>query len=302
MAFGGDDQGPLRFIPRERPPEQYLDAEWAAFAESQIPTAYLNAFFWAHALSEKFGQEGLARQVPGFLESAYGFLDPEQEMPGFGIIAYTRDPRVGRPTSLNERAVLIGDHFFPLVMRYRRLIEHAPASPVGGTVTCYAVESVSRQFGALTARHVFGVDPQIGQIVQLMDGTVQQICAVAPPMLDAAMYTIDVPAVERDVMVTRLFPAPYEPVVIEASSSAIAARISAIGDTRGVLSPQLPCHFYLDSPGQPGDSGALVQSTLDGKALGLYRGEVATIVNTHEGCALSLAQVAQCMNITLLEP
>lgn len=303
MAFGtrGGDDSPLRFIPPEQPSQEYLPPAIARIARDDVPERYLNAFYWAYALSTKFNSERLALQIPSFVESAYGFLDPENEKPGFGIIAYSNDPRFGNPSSLSSDAVRVDDYTFPLVLRYRRLIEHAPTSPVGGTATCYAYDNNTRQFGVLTAAHVFGPNPQIGQVVQLQNATVEQICAIGPRGLDAALYTVRKPGEGLGEIGLRLFAAPYEEVLINTLHGGVHTRISAIGDTRGVFDPALPCHFYTDTPGQSGDSGALIQGVEDGKALGLYRGEVQTAVKTREGFALSLAQIKQCMNLNLLE-
>jgi hypothetical protein len=273
----------------------FVDTEW--LTEELRRTA-----FWSYRLMDSFDTWEAARQIPGLIQPAFGFLDPDTELDGFGVIVLVR-----RPINASliadipyRRELVVDDERFPIVIRPVDVRAHI-SNPSGGTSACVAT-SRGRVHGPayLTAKHVVG---SLGSVMTLSCGCTGNVCDVGPEGIDVALVESSCSVHVGNVVNAKMLVPPWLDVTTTgASSGNWQTKISAVSDTRGVLtSAHLPSRLFLAQAGRGGDSGALVTSVVDGEPVGIYLGELADPSGRTEGIAQHCYQAVTLMDLELFK-
>ncbi len=287
------------------------DADWPVHERlgqhyqlySALPQLQQRSVYWTLRLSEALYEVQPWRQVPGFQFLTIGFLDPELETDGFGVILYASpDVHAERPSIANIAA---GDHTFPIVVRSVVRAAHATTvNPVEGTTACWArsrVGSSPRGPGLLTAKHV--VTGTLGACVSLTDGSTGSVLDLAPEPIDAAL--VGVPGTPPALHHVGVYPLPAQERLVQftgASSGFHETPITQVSMFLGVRRlPEFPNRFAILEAGLPGDSGALITDVETGRPVGIYQGEVTDSFDQTVGLAQGLEQVRLLMDLEVYE-
>jgi len=264
--------------------------------------------YWSMRLMlETEGGRNFARTVPGFKYVAYGFLDPEYEEDGFGIIIFAALSLTTQKELPPEvpSFIKVEDIRFPVVIR--RIIEtshqYSGSHPSGGTGACYGKSRVhgssSLGPGILTAKHVVG--SVIGAPVVLSCGCPAHVVDIGPDGIDAALVQSQCSQAHQQQIYPRHLVAPWTDVVFDgAASGRHYTKITAVTDTMGILnSSALPARVFLADKGRAGDSGALVADAQSGDPIGIYMGEYNDLAGRTGGIAQHAYQATQLMDMEL---
>jgi len=190
----------------------------------------------------------------------------------------------------------------PLIYIPVASVPHSPPSVLGTTSTCWA----GRRKGSgpsdiLTAAHAFGWYGA-GTTVLLDNGSNGQVNSVCQHPVDAALIRpSSAPSGAMQPVVVEPVPVPQEPFeFVGNASSLVQGKLDQVHILPGVSDPYSPQRIYLDTAGQPGDSGALVRSTVSGRALGIYTGKLenANAVYIH---SQAMQQACDLLDIDLWE-
>lgn len=263
----------------------------------------IRVIYWTVALENAFEATGWAKNIPWFRMATYGFADPEAEGDAFGVIAYLAPSlQELKSRDIPDRLDVSGESF-PIILRQAEWHLHVPnIHPVLGTSACWARSQrrlLSDKPAILTAKHVVGERP-VGSSVPLNRGH-GTLLDLAPEGIDAAL--VEVPRSQWPASTHPLtwqrFVAQWTDVDVYGTSSRFSTKITEVSSGRGTLDPSIPLRIFLATPGQSGDSGALVLDSA-GRGVGLYMGSVMTPANVQEGFCQHLGQVAESLSVDLL--
>jgi hypothetical protein len=321
-----DDEPPQQLVPDD-PPWFKTTLAWHYRERPDLRRVIL----WSAAIQYVFESQPRWHWVPGYRFVAYGFAHRAVEANAFAVLIYA-DSTFLRPTEFRATTIevtleaptgiideiTVGDLQVPVIVRRPLFMPHASPleHPHGGIAACWAgpvcdprprpteVPPPGAVTGFLTAAHALrgpeGSPVTIGDDVSTTTG-IGKVLAIGPPGIDAALVQPP-PAAAIDpgpwVHPRRVF-AQGEEVEVVCASRPFRAIISAVQDTRGMLSSNIPCNFFLNAGGLPGDSGALVRTVADNEWIGLYRGGLALPYSKVEGVCAHLAQAADAMKLLL---
>jgi hypothetical protein len=249
------------------------------------------------------------RSVPLIRYLSYGFLDPRIERDSFGIIVYSVSPdakegQLGeyRPAFFENTEVFnFRPRSFPIFVRSIKEKFHLGCNPTNGTGSCWAKSQISSNNplgpGMLTVQHLVGT---ANKKIDLSCGIRAAILDRAPWGIDAMLLDTPCCSLAGNKMNPKQHIAPWTTVEFRGGvSGPISCQITDITNTQGVFSnAYLPIRIFIDSPGQPGDSGALVEIPAS-DPVGLYMGEYMSLSGVRGGFAQHLFQVTSIMDMEI---
>jgi hypothetical protein len=209
-------------------------------------------------------------------QPAIGAFDMDFEDAGFGVVIMTRPP-VQSGVIGQIRFPRFEGRLFPIALRSLEEDLHAVPSTSNAASACWAEDrKIKGQWGVLTCRHaVSGV--AVGAHITLTGGSNAKLDRKAPPTIDAAFLTTTAPHNLAKMNLLR-YAVPGQSVRVSASAGAAQRSIVTVTDTLGVINdPYHPIKLYLDQPCQPGDSGALVDTTAS-EGAGIYLGAMTNAI------------------------
>lgn len=293
-----------------------IDAHWESrmheetgWDEETVDTYYnlseelQRSYLWSHWIIRAGLRFGVYRYVPGFRHLSAGFLDPDLEGGGFGLIVHAAVTNTEMEIWLPP--ITIGEYEFPVVVRRQVERFDAPTvQPAGGTASCWATSRSSAPAsigpGLLTAKHVTpGV---VGEIVPMDDGSSARVLDSGPEGIDVAVLGCKPPIGTRRLATCRLI-APWMTVEFRGSGSqrVIRTMVSSTNDAFGVYSAYfLPIRVFLADHGEPGDSGAIIKGPLN-DVVGVYIGSLTDPRNVSGGIAQHAYQAERIMDLELYE-
>ena len=259
----------------------------------------LTIFRWQLALAGAFGDAagwiadsltGQAATDPRF-EFAVGFFPIPDDLASeplidaarsktfwvFGIAVFDHDRRGGEPIRRVLDLGRFASGFEGIPVLHVPVVEALDTVPDLDAGTGAAWARLGAASGLiLTAAHVVNWWPA-GYAVPFEDGTVGATVLSSPRPVDAALVaaTAPEPSGTRRIDVERSVGAFIDAFEFRGKiSKRVTGRVTAhtmqvLGMTASAYHPQ---RVMLDTPGQAGDSGALVQSLATGRALSLYTG------------------------------
>jgi hypothetical protein len=234
--------------------------------------------------------------------AAIGVLDQDFEGQGFGLIVMARPPV---SSGINGLIMFprLAQTSFPVAIRSLYEEAHSPPALPNAASACWAEDRTTPgKWGLLTCRHALsGV--AVGAQVTLSTGATARIDRKADPTIDAAFLTTTAPQNPTKMNLLR-YPVPGQSVTVAASAGAAQRSVVTVTDTLGVINdPYHPIKVYLDQPCQPGDSGALVDSSAN-EGTGIYLGAMSNAtVAGQSGQTVGFAQhLEQAIEILDLVP
>jgi hypothetical protein len=306
--------------------EPFGGSEGSSFPEDEGPNITQRSAFWTYAIFSEFGDGSVQpTTMPGPFCPAWwwwrwwwcwwqkwnqpkqrfkalfsvGAFDRDFEGAGFGLII---------ESPFLQRSQIIDELFFPRLNRSfpvaaRPLVEdlHAVPSLINATSTCWARDNrAPTVWGFVTCRHaVTGIKD--GAKVALGGGGPARLERKAPPTIDAAFVSTSAPRASLRPMNFVTFPTAGQSVDVLTSAGPQARSVVAVTETLGVINdPYHPIKVYFDQPCQPGDSGALVQSS-SGNGMAIYCGSMSgATVHGRTGQTVGIGQHLQ-QAVTVLD-
>jgi hypothetical protein len=273
----------------------------------------IRVIYWTVAVENAFETAGYARKIPWFKTATYGFADPEAEEDAFGVIAYValsfHEPR---DRKVPDRLEVNGESF-PIIFRQAEWHLHSKllpyfesVHPADGTSTCWAMSNrlPKRELAILTAKHVVGKKP-VGSSIPLKSSEPSlrghgTLLDVAPDGIDAAIIGVprSLARLDGGPLEWQKFIAQWTDVEVYSTSGTFSTKITEVNSGRGTLDSSIPLRIFLATPGQAGDSGALVLDYA-GRGVGLYMGSITTPANVQEGFCQHLGQAAESLDLDL---
>jgi hypothetical protein len=246
----------------------------------------------------------IATSVPGFYDFSVGFLDPESESNGFGIIVLAKSQTRENINSFLGNLRVSG-MTFPIFLRNIRIIEHRLPSihPINGTASCWVVSkriNGSNERCILVAKHT--ISDAIGSEVKFIDGSLGKVLDVAPLGIDAAIVSTKETSFGQHMKPAKTIVSFTEATFTGATSGQVNTFVTATNDQFGIInSAHLPIRLHLSHSGEEGDSGAMIMESSTSKGMGIYLGKVIDPAGRSTGLAQHLNQVIQIMGIEVLK-
>lgn len=284
------------YLPAENPPPGYISEE----IESEIGRRFESplgdhglvsrATRWTYAVFSEFGlgqfqidwRSPFSGHEPGPLEItpllpssqiSFGLFDREFEHAGLGVIVNV--PRYpGPPFIIAGYAEFqrLGGESFPIAIRQSEIDLHLD-HPCGATSACWAQCRSTSLWGILTAGHAVG-GSRPGRAVPLATGGTGTLLRSHFQPVDAAFVVVPAPSIMLTPLSVVSFPSVGMGVTIECQGGPSHRTIVEVMNNCGVLHTRaMGILVYLDTPANPGDSGALVR-VAGGDAVGLYKGSM----------------------------
>jgi hypothetical protein len=321
----------LRLLPEGRPESAFSVEEARRLAEldRQVgPQALLSRVLAWHIFIATTLRSNLPRVADsltgmawekGSFELAVGFVtlapvqnsDPlisqarQNEDYVFGAALF--DYRVGRDGAMRSSMDMgaLNDRLrgLPLVWVPVAEMYHAAPNVNLGTSSCWA----AYPSGGQQPRHILTAAHNVnwagpGTRVAFSGGLTGQVARSTLRPVDAALIdpNFGVPVLANQISLEPV-PVQTEPYVFDgAKSGVVNGKITLVHVLAGIAHPYSPQRVYLDTAGQPGDSGALVRSRQSGRALSIYTGILsgngATYIHSQ-----AIAQACGLLGIDLWE-
>ncbi len=190
---------------------------------------------------------------------------------------------------------------------------HPNGTTANGTSACWATHRVAGGWadGIITAGHVV-TGLTLGTSVPLTPSGHHStpgsasVADVGPCQIDAAV--LEVSSLPSSVTSTlgvldpARFPiAPGAATRFETASAAVMGKVLRVNQNPGYPGPMMPERIVFDTPGVPGDSGALVAEYGSSDGYGIYMGTIPSVGGTTDGVAQGLWQAAQWFDADLLD-
>lgn len=228
----------------------------------------------------------------------------------FGVVVGIGDD--GRTVSFREEfsQLVRLDESFPVICELRIMREDAPPNPSGNaTSSCYARPLQTKRFysgvkwtdGVLIARHVLnaiGTTP--GTIIPMVAGAASIADIDSATTIDAAVLDIApgcIPAATNSLTVSTLTSIGSK-VSVRAPRQ-FGADVLRVMDDKHYFGNLAAHRVFIDAFGVSGDSGALVTSSANGEAVGIYMG--AHPQQPLEGIVQWMRQVTEYFEVDLYD-